>query len=229
MLKKHLLFTITYLIVLGLNVFATAFNNEVLKMVAMPLIGMSSILYLVIMTRLKNTFSIKVFFSLMFAMGGDVMLMFNTGTEFLFLIAIIATFSGYVLIVLSCYEDWSERALLHIKPVLYINILLFAVGLAYYFYLSKYLGEYKIPVIIHFFILLLLPISASLRYRKVNSRSFRLIIGSVICFSLSDYSIAYNSFIHEHTFLMVLYILAYLMAQYMLVIGTIERKVFKSR
>ena len=201
-----------------------AFNNELLKLVAMPLIGMSNILYLLIMTRLRNTFSLKVFFSLMFAMGGDVMLLFNSGTEYLFLIAIIATFTGYSLIISACYEDWNKKTLIQQNPAFYLNAFLIVAGLAYYFFLSQYLGEYKIPVIIHIFILFLLPISASLRYRKINSISFRLILGSVICFSISDYSIAYNSFVQEYRFLMVFYILAYLLAQYLLVIGTIERK-----
>jgi uncharacterized membrane protein YhhN len=201
-----------------------AFNNEVLKLVAMPLIGMSNILYLLIMTRLRSAFSLKVFLSLVFAMGGDVMLLFNRGTEYLFLTAIIATFIGYSLIISACYEDWNKKTSIEQNPAFYLNVVLIVAGLAYYFFLSKYLGEYKIPVIIHFFILLLLPISASLRYKKINSLSFRLILGAVICFSISDYSIAYSSFLQEYRFLMVFYILAYSLAQYMLVIGTIERK-----
>ena len=229
MLKKHFLFSLTYSVVIGLNLFGEALNNEILKLISMPLIGISNILYLLIMTRLRGSFNLKIFLSLMFAMGGDILLIFDTDNEFFFFTAIIATFTGYLMAMSAFYQDTNKEILKSKNVIFYTSILSITVSTVYFMFLRSHLGDLKIPVLIHFFILSLLPITASFRYNSVNSTSFSFILASAICFLISDYSIAYSSFINENTFFMVLYILAYMLAQYMLVIGTIERKTLTSK
>lgn len=224
MLKRHRIFSFSYSLIFVFNIYAQAKSDVTLKLVAVPLIGMSLILYFLIHSKLKGSFNKFIFVGLVLAMAGDIQLLFTGGTEFFFLTAVIATSISYIMYLLAFFHDFKQNPLEDRK---YGKLAFFISGLSsivYYTILKDNLGDYKFPVMIHLFLLSLLPILSAYRYNRVNLLSFRFIFGASVLFLVSDYFIGYSSFVHHNIYFLHIYLGTYMLAQYLMVIGSIERK-----
>jgi len=92
-----------------------------------------------------------------------------------------------------------------------------------FLYLKPNLEEMIFPVMAYVAIIIGMNIAALNRYNKVNARSFWLIMIGAILFLISDSIIAINKFDHTINHARVYIMITYLIAQYLIVQGTLKR------
>jgi uncharacterized membrane protein YhhN len=225
MLKKHNTFNVFYLLIIALNIYALVFGSEFLRMIAMPLIATSLMIYLLIKTKAQQLFHKLIFAGLVFSLAGDVQLLFSGSAEFYLLTALLATLVSYMLYSVAYYLDFKRKISLTKRVGNILFVLLALVTVSFFMAGSKNLNDFRYPALAYLFVLSIMTVLSGYRHKRVNSRSFKLILTGSFAFVLSDLSIGYYYFIESENMMMVSFLLAYLVAQYLVVIGSIERSV----
>ncbi|MBC7915673.1 MAG: lysoplasmalogenase [Pyrinomonadaceae bacterium] len=224
MFSKHTTFNILYFLILILNIYALVIDNYLLRIVAIPLIGSSLVLYLIIKTKIEETFDKLIFAGLILSMAGDIQLLFTTSAEFYFLTAMIATLIAYLLYSLAYYIDYKKDTLATKRVGNRLMLILAICIITLYISASRNLGNFKYPIAAYLLILSAMVVLSGYRYKRVNRLSYKLILTSSMAFLISDLSIAYYNFIDEEKVMMIIFLSTYLIAQYLVVMGAIERK-----
>jgi len=222
-IKKHSVFSCLYFLIVIANVLVQLLDMDGIKILAVPLIGITLIFYFIVSTKLKGNFNKRIFAGLALALAADVQFLFSNDGFFL-AAAIAATSLGYIIYGIAFYFDYKHNLSLYTKDAKQVFLCISAISILYYMFIRGELGDYKILVMIHIFILSFLPMLAACRYNRVNLLSYQLMIAGSVCFVISDYSLGYTSFVEPHKGLSVLFIVAYTLAQYFIVIGAIERR-----
>lgn len=83
----------------------------------------------------------------------------------------------------------------------------------------------KIPVMAYMVIISIMVIMAGFRYQRVNLLSFQLILAGAILFVISDTLLAINKFVQHFESSGVLIIATYMLAQYLITMGALDRVV----
>ncbi|MBC8052323.1 MAG: lysoplasmalogenase [Sphingobacteriaceae bacterium] len=228
MYKRHKTFAFLYALILILNIYALVTQNQLLRMIAMPLIGTSLILYLLIKTKIEEQFHRLIFMGLVLSLAGDIQLLFTTGTEFYFLTGLIATLIGYTLYSYAYFIDFTSDLSKTRTVGNVLLMVLLIVTVSFFIAAGKSLREFTYPAIAYFLILSAMMVLSGYRHKRVNRLSFKLIFTGSFSFVISNLSIGYYNFIDaEHT-MMIIFLFTYLIAQYLVVMGSIERKLFKN-
>lgn len=97
--------------------------------------------------------------------------------------------------------------------------------MSYYTMIRDYLNDFRIPVMAYMFVISVMAILAGYRYKRVNLLSFRMIYLGAVFFVISDSALAFNKFVQPYSFAGFLIMSTYMIAQYLITIGAIERKV----
>ncbi len=223
MLKKHNAFNVFYLFIIVANVYALIFQNQLVSMVAMPSIAISLMLYLLFKTRLQESFQKLIFSGLVFSLAGDVQLLFSTSAGFYLLTALLATLMSYLFYAAAYYIDYKRDSKQTKRVGNILIVFLFLITVSFYIAGSKNLNEFRYPALAYLLVLSIMTVLAGYRHKRVNRRSFKLILTGSFAFVLSDISIGYYHFIESEEMIMLSYMVAYLIAQYLVIIGSIER------
>ncbi len=223
MLKKHNTFNVLYLLIVIANLYALISESQLLRILAIPFVGISLMLYLILITRLQNAFHKLIFAGLVFSLAGDVQLLFSTSAEFYLLTALLATLLSYILYSAAYYLDFKTNLGLTKRVGNILFVFLALTTASFYIAASKNLNEFKYPAFAYLIALTIMTVLSGYRHRRVNRTSFKLILTGSFAFVLSDLSIGYYHFIEPENMMMVFFLLAYLIAQYLVVIGSIER------
>ena len=224
MFRKHNTFNLFYFLIFLLNIYALASHNQTTRMIGMPSIGISLILYLLIKTKLQENFHRLILIGLVLSMAGDIQLLFTSGTGFYFLTAMIATLIGYLFYAMAYFQDFKRNVNDNRRIGNVLVVIVLVISFVFYFSARKNLEEYSYPIIAYFATLLLMLVLAAYRYKRVNKTSFKLILTGTIAFVISDLSIGYYNFIQPEITMLLSYLATYLIAQYLVVMGTIERR-----
>ena len=229
MFKKHTTFNVLYFLILILNIYALVSEHQILRIIATPLIGMSLMLYLIIKTRLENNFHKLIMAALVLSMAGDIQLLFATGAEFYFLTALVATLLGYILYSIAYYIDFKKDFSAPKRIGNRLLVILIVSLISLYVTASRNLGSFKYPTLAYVTVLSAMVVLSGYRFKRVNQLSFKLILTGSFSFFISDLAIGYYNFIDQESIMMIIYLSTYIIAQYLVVIGTIERRPLKSR
>lgn len=224
MFAKHIAFNISYFIILLVNVGAFLFNNEILKLIALPLIAISLILYLIIKTRLENKFHQLIFIGLIFSLAGDILYLFSKGSDFHFFTTIIASLLCYSIYSYAYFLDFKQDYSKSRRVGNIFFVLLSFVGASFFIASSYNLNAFKYLIIGYIFITILMNVLAGYRYLRINQLSFKLILTGSFAFVISDLAVGFYNFIDPKDDILIVYLTTYLIAQYLIVMGTIERK-----
>ncbi len=223
-IKKHSIFSCLYFLIVIANVLIQLLDMDLIKILAVPLIGITLIGYFIFSTKLKGNFNKRIFSGLVLALAADVQFLFSNDGGIFLAAAIAAISLGYIIYGIAFYFDYKHNLSLYTKDAKQVFLCISAISILYYIFIRGELGDYKIPVMIHVFILSFLPMLAACRYNRVNLLSYQLMMAGSVCFVISDYSLGYTNFVAPHKGLSVLFIVAYTLAQYFIVIGAIERR-----
>jgi uncharacterized membrane protein YhhN len=94
----------------------------------------------------------------------------------------------------------------------------------FFFYLKPNLGSMQIPVLVYTIAISAMGVMAASRFGRVNLLSFELVFYGALFFIFSDSILAYNKFIDPLPASGIFVMSSYMLAQYFIVYGSIERK-----
>ena len=234
MLRKYLEFSIAFafIFVIQLLMQAAPVTSNVLlgnfEYLFKPLVVISLMFFYFRRTSLKGRFAKRVFFGLFFGLVGDVLLMFADLNPNYFTLGLVAFLIGHLLYVSAFYLDYIWNPAIEKKATRLALIIFALFCLGFYMYLRPHLGQMKIPVMIYSFVISLMGIMAVNRKGRIGSLSFKLILIGAILFVISDSILAYNKFVTSFNLAGVAIMATYMLAQYFIVIGSLERKLKQS-
>lgn len=233
MLKKHLQFNIAFALIFIVQLLVES-DPSTSKLVLLdfhyvvkPLITISLMLFLAYQTQMKGRFAKRVFAGLLFGLVGDCFLMFQNVNPSFFLFGLASFLIGHLLYISAFYLDyiWNSRIE---KGYTRWALAIFGVFcVAFYLYLRPYLAEMKIPVMAYAFVISLMGIMAANRKGRVNSLSFKLIMWGAVLFIVSDSVLAFNRFVATFENAGLVVMATYMLAQYLIAMGAVERKMKK--
>ncbi|WEK21505.1 MAG: lysoplasmalogenase [Candidatus Pedobacter colombiensis] len=224
MLKKYAKFNIIFGLIFILQLTLGDKGSGNLAYFIKPCIVLSLLIMLYISTGLKGRFHKRLFTGLIFALAGDVLLIYAAKDESYFMFGLCAFLLCHIFYIRAFYLDFKSAPELDKKGARIAILLCAIVAISFYFYLRPHLGVMKLPVMVYILAISMMMMMASFRNLRVNSPSFKLILFGAMVFLLSDSILAYNKFVqhidHSGTWIMA----TYMIAQYLITIGAVERK-----
>lgn len=167
--------------------------------------------------RLHKFFYLALFFSWV----GDVLLEIPDGGELMFMAGLGGFLVSLVFFSVTFFATPGRNAVYHERFWLIIPGLLY--GLAMGVYLSSYLGEMLIPVIIYETVMIIMLTGAISRIGKVNRISYYLVLAGAVLFVVSDSILAVSKFACPVPLSTVLIMGTYLLAEWLITIGYIRQ------
>ena len=225
MWKHHYSFTLSFIIIVFLNLFAEFGYVSDLQFYVKPLICISLGIYLFRQTNLRTGFNRLIFSGLILSLFGDCFLLFAGGSIYFFLYGLVSFLLTHILYSLAFFRDFKNDPQ---ASKFYGHLMFFTMGvfsLSYYSWIRDYLNDFRIPVMVYMFVISIMAILAGYRYRRVNILSFRLIYLGALFFVISDAVLAYNKFVNPYPYSGILIMGTYMLAQYFITLGAIERTV----
>lgn len=224
-----MIFTVIFLIIAGANIFTEFDFVTRLNLFVKPLICISLSIYLVRNANMNAGFNRLILAALILSFFGDCLLLFAGENAGFFIGGLVAFLIAHVLYSQAFFRDFKNDPQ---EAKVYGHLMLFLMGafsLSYYSMIRDYLGDLRIPVLAYIFVISVMAILAGYRYRRVNLLSFRLIYTGALCFVISDSALAYNKFVEPFTWSGIVIMSTYMLAQYLITMGTIERVVMTGK
>lgn len=210
---KYKSFTFFYSIIFILNLLFFTILTEY-RVVSKPMIMASLIgFYISYSKKQSNAFLL----ALIFALFGDIFLMFN-GEDF-FLIGLSCFLVMQVLYTFTFLKDRVND----IRSIIYRSLPVIFVSIALITYLWDGLGEMRIPVAIYTAAITLMVITALIR--RSNIKWYLPVVAGVLLFMVSDALIALSKFGPSFNGIEYGVMSTYMLAQYLIVRGMIEKSV----
>lgn len=225
MWKRHLSFSVSYGLIVSLYLIIELLSISEARLVVKPLICIILIGYFVSRTRLYGNFSKLIFGGLLFSWVGDVALLFGGGGGTFFLMGLLAFLIAHIFYSFAFFRDYRYDPMASKK---YGHLMLFimaAFTIGFYIFIRPFLNEMKIPVMAYMVIISIMAIMAGYRYQRVNQLSFQLILSGAILFIISDTLLAINKFVEPFVSSGVFIMATYMIAQYLITMGALERVV----
>ena len=224
MLKKHLAFTIVYTLIAILHVVGLCIESTALIQYTKPLIVVSLALYLTMSTLLKGRFHKRILAGLIFALVGDILLLFVAKNPNYFSYGLAAFMFCHIFYISAFYLDFKSAPQLDKKGAKVAIIVCGIVSTLFFFYLRAHLGVMRVPVLAYTLVISFMVMMAAFRNQRVNSFSFNFVLLGAIIFMLSDAILAYNKFVFQFSYAELLIMVIYSTAQYFIIIGAVERR-----
>jgi len=230
MLNKYLEFSFAYAILIFVQLFLE-FDPYTAKLVLgnfmygiKPMITISLMIFFIYRTKLTGRFAKRIFIGLLMGLIGDSLLMVADINQMFFMYGLFAFLLGHIAYISAFYLDYKRSKSLF-KNITILATLIFAAYCAVYLvYLTPFLAEMKIPVYIYSIVILAMTVIGISRYGTVGAVSFNLILVGVILFLISDSILGINKFAYSFDYAGIAIMLPYMLAQYLITIGSIERK-----
>jgi len=221
---KNKVFSYFFAVVFLLQLYAEYAGNINLRFFSKPLIVLVLLAWLYSSTQLKGRFHKRIFVGLIFALAGDALLMLQQQSNNFFIYGLLAFLLCHIFYIRAFILDHKSNPH-HKNPYFLWAVIVFGLfcgGL--FFYMQPYLGAMRFPVLVYAIVISLMAIMAVNRYGKVNIFSFKIIFYGALFFLLSDATLAYNKFVQPVDQAGLVIMASYMIAQYLIVYGTIERK-----
>jgi uncharacterized membrane protein YhhN len=226
MWKRHLSFSISFVLIGILDLFIEVFDISEARLFIKPLICIVLSGYLISKTRLYGNFSKLIFAGLVFSLIGDIALLFAGKGGTFFIVGLSAFLVAHIFYATAFFRDYRYDPHASKK---YGHIMLFVMTvftISFYIWIRPYLVDMKMPVMAYMVVISIMAITAGYRYERVNLLSFQLILAGAICFIVSDTLLAINKFVQPFLFSGVFIMATYMAAQFLITLGALERIVF---
>lgn len=221
---KTKFFAFLFALVFIIQLYAEISAYALLRSFSKPLIAITLLIWLYLATKLKGRFHKRIFTGLVFSLIGDVLLILSSDRPNLFNFGLIAFLLCHVFYIRAFTLDHKSNP--ESKNPFFLwgagALIIFCIGL--FFYLQPYLGAMQFAVLVYSIIITFMAIMALNRYGKVNLQSFKLILAGALFFLLSDSVLAIDKFSRPIAQSGVLIMASYMIAQYLIVYGTVVRE-----
>lgn len=224
MFKKHPQFSFAFAIIFFAELFALTNNFTELRFVTKPLITISLMIFVYVNIKRKSKFSNRIILGLFFSLIGDVSLMFVSANTTFFMAGLGAFLVAHLFYLSAFYLDATNKIEVQRRYISSIFMVFGFSSFCFYFAIRPYLGDMSIPVLIYSLVITLMAIMAALRFGKINIKSFTMVLVGAILFMLSDSLLAYNKFVERIQIIDLFVMVTYMLAQFLICMGTVERK-----
>lgn len=225
MLKNHTVFTFAFGFIFLLNIFTQSALLQEFNIFVKPLICISLAFYLFKNVNMAAGFNRLVFTGLIFSLFGDCFLLFAGSDIYFFLYGLVSFLLAHIVYSFAFFRDFKNNPQ---ASKFYGHLMFFVTGvftISFYTFIRDYLNDFRIPVMVYMFVISIMAILAAYRYKRVDLFSFRLILIGAVFFVISDAALAFNKFVEPYSFAGILIMSTYMLAQYLITMGAIERKV----
>jgi len=215
---------IPFIIVSSGEIVAVAFGIEILQWICKPLLMVTlGVYYYSRMGKVELVLVWPVIGAVLFSLGGDVALMFQSYSEVYFM-AGLASFLVAHLCYLVAYrrhrDEAKEGGLSGIQRFrAAMPVVLAGTGLITILY--PHLGPLKIPVTLYAIILIMMVLHALFRFGHTHQRSFWMVFIGAILFMISDAVIAINKFLSAFSAAGLVIMITYILAQFLIIRGLV--------
>lgn len=224
-------FFIVYLIWVIIELFMQLFKDSYPLLHGVVKSGLMPILIALVAVTPKFSnfrFRLLLLAALVFAWGGDVLLLFDDPNldfdrVFFFKAGLGSFFVAQVLyiFVFKMHSKKNDKRSLVLRRPIILLVMLLVAGIII-FEIRDTAGELLIPILVYTFALLGMVISALNRRGRTNEVSFWMVVIGAFSFLFSDTLIAFD---HFHTEIDGMYIMAtYMFAQGMIIMGLLFHK-----
>jgi len=211
-----------------INLYAQVMKVEIADFISKPFL-MATLLVYYLAARKSPTKLLTwlVTAALVFSWAGDVLLMYQSHMENLFLFGLGAFLVAQLFYIIA-YRNAIDH---HIqvpmsKFVAFRLVFLTVYGGGLLFILHEQLGEMLIPVAAYTAVIIAMGISAILRKGKTSDSSFILVYSGALLFIMSDSMIAIDRFSHPLVQSGLLIMATYIAAQFLIVKGLLTHEEF---
>lgn len=221
-MKKNLYSSLFALITL-IALYANYTNNPSVVALIKPLAVLLLMVWLYQSEKLKGRFHKQIFIGLSFALIGDGYASFATGT-YIETVVFFAQFICYLFYIRAFTLDHKSNPRQKNKYLIWaiIGFTVFCAGI--FFYIRPQLGLLQPAVLIYAIVVCFMGIMAVSRNKKVNLLSFKMIFYAALFFLFTNTVWAINKYVQPILESSALVIAGYFVAQYLIVYGTIVRK-----
>jgi uncharacterized membrane protein YhhN len=223
-LKKRLAFSLVFLVIALLQTIGQYFNIESLTTYTKPLIVIWLAISLIASTSLKGRFHKRILTGLVFSLIGDVFLLFSHLHDYYFSYGLLAFLLCHAFYIRAFYLDFKSAPELDKVGARVAIITCAVLSTTFFFILRPHLGAMRVPILAYIIIISLMFMMAAFRNLRVNKVSFYLILLGAACFIVSDALLAYSRFVASFSGSHLLVIIAYMLAQYLIILGSVERQ-----
>jgi uncharacterized membrane protein YhhN len=199
------------------DIWGTSSSQLLFKALIMPL------LIVFFLISIKGGYKIDdwlLFFALLFAWAGDVLLQLDPTREIFFLEGLGSFLVTQVLYSIVFFRAPGEFDFLKAKRYLILIVILFG-GLTIYTIMPS-LGNLLIPVTIYAIVITGMVFAALSRYGKVSDKSYLLVFIGAFLFLISDSLIAFNKFKQAFPHAGIIIMAVYIVAQFLIVLGYLK-------
>lgn len=225
MTKTQKLIVVAFIFIFIVELFAVFNHLTGLRFFSKPLITVSLATLLISCNALKQNFSKRVLMGLFFSFLGDVFLMLTSGKPLFFMLGLASFLTAHICYISAFVGDAKLNNDPKLKLVLLVSLVFLLIMAPYYNYLLPYLKGMKIPVLIYCIAISAMSVTAFLRVSKVNYTSFILIFVGALFFMVSDATLAFNKFVARLQYGDFAVMATYMLAQFLIVLGTLKRRV----
>jgi uncharacterized membrane protein YhhN len=223
-MRKNI-FVVCFLTVGALNILALLISVDILFIATKPWI----VLLLIDRYKTEQRRSRVFMLALMFCLLGDVLLLFTGRDELFFMGGLVAFLVGHVLYIIAYRQHQQaglgEELLSTQKFRFALPVVLAGTGLITILFPS--LGDLRIPVMIYAVVLMIMVITALLRYGRTTSASYWQVLLGAMLFMISDSLLAVNKFLQPFQMASVSIMVTYIAAQYFIVEGIFAHRMQK--
>ena len=193
------------------------FNFTTLRIMIKPLLSITLILIVVYTKNICLRRQVWLLIALSFSCVGDTLLLYPA----LFLYSLITFFLAHVFYITSFLDSIDYTKLLtNIKFYITTVLIVFVVTM-YYLYLKHYVGALQIPVLAYMIIIGIMLLFSILRIN--NHTSYLYTVIGAFSFVISDLVLSYDKFVMHFHYSSLVNMVFYMLAQYLLVIGSIVK------
>lgn len=210
-MKKYSSFTVWYILIIMANLIFLTWMTDY-RMVSKPLIVGSLIGFYIGVARKQSPLFIL---ALIFAMLGDIFLMFKT--ENFFLIGLGCFLVMQILYTATFLRDRSKD--IRLNTIKSAPVILLAVSIIAF--LWQDLGSMQLPVTLYTAAITFMVITALIRQTSI--KWYLPVVAGVFLFMVSDAGIAFNKFGGQYAGAEYFIMITYMVAQYLIVRGVVER------
>jgi len=172
---------------------------------------------------LSSTFSKLVQFGLFFSWIGDIALMIDERYPILFVVglgAFLIAHLGYAAAFVKSVKDSSSN--LNAGKAILMALPFIAITGSFFYYMKDGLpADLFVPVLAYTVVISVMGITAAIRHKHVDSKSYNWILIGAILFILSDMVIAINKFVIDFEYDAILNMALYLTGQFMITVGAV--------
>ena len=222
---KYVKLSSLIILLFSLQLFSVYSQSKALQLVSTLIFGVTLAIAFINYTRLKGRFHKRMFAGILFSIAASTLLLLKGDIDNNRLIyASVPMLLCHICYTSAFYLDFKSAPELDKKGARIAIITVFLGCLSCYFYFRPHLGSSRVPFLAYLITISFMMMMASFRNLRVNKQSFTLILMGSTLFLLSDVMTTSYLFLNESIETRLLSTATFMAAQYLIVLGGIERQ-----